>query len=136
MLPETAEDGKIYGLLDEPQTLTYKKALKDMSDFAAYYDNFVDKENTLINQEEEFTPTEEMINYLVSLLETYMGYVDSTKYKEQYRNIIFTLARQLRRYNVSGLTPLTSTKEYYNDLYNQYSLDIDFYGTVITEKIS
>ena len=136
VLPETAEDGKIYGLLDEPQTLTYKKALKDMSDFAAYYDNFVDQENTLINQEEEFTPTEEMINYLVSLLETYMGYVDSTKYKEQYRNIIFTLARQLRRYNVSGLTPLTSTKEYYNDLYNQYSLDIDFYGTVITEKIS
>ena len=28
------------------------------------------------------------------------------------------------------------TKEYYNDLYSQYSLDIDFYGTIIAEKIS
>jgi hypothetical protein len=49
-----------------------------------------------------------------------MGYTDTTAYKSLYYDVIFTLARQLRRYGVLQRTPtLTSTTEYYQDLYTQ-----------------
>lgn len=136
LLPEFAEDGKIYGLLDEPKIITYKKTLSDMNDFATYYDNLVALENSYIAQ--DITPiTTEVKNYLFDLLERYMSYTDTTKYKNIYRDVIFTLVRQLRRYNVDKKTPdLSSTSDYYEALYAAYILDKTDYGSAVIDKIS
>ena len=136
-LPEFAEDGAIYAILDEPQTFTFKKSLKDMNDFATSYNALVDTENALINQDKNHLLTQEMEDYFFALLETYMGYTDTTPYKEEYRDTIFTLARLLRQYNVNKRqSSLSTTVEYYEDLYLQYSSDIADYGKNVSSKIS
>ena len=66
-----------------------------------------------------------------------MGYTDTTPYKEQYRDIIFTLARQLRKYNVDQRpSSMATTINYYEELYLQYSSDIADYGKAVSAKIS
>ena len=134
LLPESAEKGKIYGLLDESKIFTFKKPLEDMADFERYYDDLVDKENVLISKD---SLPESIKNYLFILLEKYMGYDDTTLYKTRYRDVVFTLARQLSRYdNATKQGSLSTTLEYYEALYNQYMSDIDNYGTAIVNKIS
>ena len=134
-LPEFAEDGQIYGLLDEPQTFTFKKILKDMNDFATSYDSFINQENDLGNNENSYSLTEDIENYLFNLLEKYMGYNDTSSYKKKYRDVIFTLARQLCRYNVNKrASSLETTIEYYEDLYSVYILDVSEYSEVVSDK--
>jgi len=134
-LPEFAEDGTIYGLLDEPQVIDVKKTLKDMNDFAFSYNNLVDQESNLINIDNSFNLTKSVEDYLFTLLENYMGYPDTSPYKKEYRDIIFTLARQLRRYNVNKRQSLLSTTtEYYEDLYSTYILDVSEYSDIVSDK--
>lgn len=134
-MPEFAEDGKIYGLLDEAQIHTFTTALNNISNFDLYYNDLVDAENTL--SAEDIGLTAETRNYLFTLLERYMGYTDNSAYKEQYRKTIFTLARQLHRYNSPKQDPqLDTTLEYYEALYGQYILDIANYGSKAKSYIS
>lgn len=139
ILPEFAEEGKIYGLLDESKIITYKKTLTDMNDFATAYNTLVALENAQIAQDNTYAAsvTTEVKNYLFDLLEKYMSYFDDTKYKDTYRDIIFTLVRQLRRYNADKKTPaLSSTSDYYEALYTSYILDKTDYGAAIADRIS
>jgi len=135
-LPEFGESGKIYGLFDEPQTYTFKKSLKGMDDFEYHYNNFVENENNLITEERTFvlnsnkTNNDDNKNYLFALLERYMGYTDNSTYKERYRDIIFTLARQLRRYSMTKEAS-SSTLVYYQDLYTSYSDNKDSNDPII-----
>lgn len=117
-LPEFAESGKIYGLLDEPQDFTFKETVEDMNEFATYYNNFAKEENTLI--EEDYT--DNSLDELYALLENYMSYEDTTPYKSRYSDIVFTLARQIEKYcDGSKRDPNNSTKKYYIDLKEQYN---------------
>lgn len=136
-LPEFADGNKIYGLLDEPKELILKKQLKKMEDFEECYNNLATKENILISKDNQYVLTDEIKEYLFALLENYMGRVDSTAYKTQYREIISTLARQLNRYNVQKQhSSLSTTIEYYENLYSQYMLDIGTYGQDVVDMIS
>ena len=120
LLPEFAEDGKIYGLLDEPQTYIFKQPIRDMENFANYYNNLANVENNLISQD---ILNSDEIEYLFNLLKRYMGYKDDTVFKQIYCDIIFSLSRQLERYHLEKIS-LTEEdniiKEYYIDLYNQF----------------
>ena len=137
LLPEFGEDGKVYGLLEELQTISLDKQISKMEDFAIYYDKLVNEENSLITKDNGFGLTAEVRSYLFALLENYMGYVDMTPYKEQYVEIISTLARQLRRYNVpKQQSAFSTTIDYYESLYRKYLEDISNYGTAITDRIS
>jgi hypothetical protein len=135
-LPEFAENGKIYGLLDEPQTFTTKKTLKKITEFAKYYDELADQENDLIEQDSN-SLNNKVQQYLLTLLENYMGYADTSPYKSEYHDVIATLARQLRRYGVSEQNnSYDATIEYYENLYKQYLSDINNYGQAAVNKIS
>lgn len=136
-LPEFAESGVIYGLLDEPQNHIIKKTLRDMNDFADTYNALVKQENDLITADESYTLTADVGNYLFALLENYMGYEDTAPYKEEYRDVIFTLARQLRRYKIAKRpSSLITTVEYYEALYSWYMTEISNYGEVVSERIA
>jgi hypothetical protein len=144
-LPESGEEGIIYGLLDEPQVLTIKKQLSGMDEFAAEYNHFIDQERALMNTEEDFLPFNhsssggiDFEKYLFEKLEEYMSYSDDTVYKETYRDIIFTIVRQLRRYGAAkqDLARSNTTKAYYKKLNDQYKRDIQTYGQQLAKNIS
>ena len=133
-LPEFAADGEIYGLLDEPQTHVFTRPLKSMDDFGTYYNELVSQENSYI-QNDTYSLISNVKQDLFTLLENHMGYTDTTPYKEQYRDVIFSLARQLKRYNVAKQTPTSTTIAYYTSLYNKFTSDISNYGTAIQDRI-
>lgn len=132
-LPEFGESSRIYGLLEEPQTHTFKKVLKNVNEFETEYNSFVNKENKAINEDNNYSLSADTKTWLLALLEKYMGYNDNSTYKEQYKDVVFTLARQLRRYNVSKQVPLlSSTKRYYTTLYNNFVVGISSRGTSLS----
>ena len=127
ILPEFAEDGKIYGLLEEPKDFIYKKTLTDMNDFAVEYNNLVNEENSLISEDGEIIQdslNETVKDYLFNLLETYMEYDDFVAYKPKYRDTIFTLVRRLHQYSFTKKAPLPTTTDYYDELYTRYGVDM------------
>ena len=134
LLPENAKDGEIYGLLEEPQTLTFKKTLIDMDDFATEYFNLATEENNLITQENNFSSNASK-NDLISLLENYMSYEDKSRYKDQYYEVIITLARQLKRYSVTNITPLQTTLNSLQTLFNNFKSDANTYETLIQYRL-
>ena len=71
-LPDTALDGAIYGLLDEPQLFSFKKKMKKMSEFSRYYNNIVLKEQNLKQQETKKTFKLLEANSLIDILENYL----------------------------------------------------------------
>jgi predicted adenine nucleotide alpha hydrolase (AANH) superfamily ATPase len=50
-----------------------------------------------------------------------MEYDDDTSFKQIYCDNIFSLARQLQRYNVNKKEPRETSKEYYTSMYTQFS---------------
>ena len=71
-LPDTASDGTIYGLLDEPQLFSFKKKMKKMSEFSKYYNNIALKEQNLKQRETKKTFKLSEANSLIDILENYL----------------------------------------------------------------
>ena len=142
LLPESGAKNKIYGLLDEPQQIVFKVPLKNIDAFETYYNEIVDEEMTLIAEENVSTEQENIIKTaiianLFNILETNMREANNNlSSSNKYYDIIFTLIRQIRRYNITKQNPTNIIQEYYSNLYTKFESDILIYGELQKIKIS
>lgn len=105
-LPDIASDGAIYGLLDEPQLFSFKKKMKNASEFSRYYANVVSEENSLKQQEDAKTLKSAEVDSLVDVLENYLYLTVNTDEKDiptgtnqclLYESEIMSIIRKLQR---------------------------------------
>jgi len=103
-----------------------------MDDFSEHYSVLVNQENSLIQEDHYILP--DVKENLYTLLENYMGDTDTTSYKEQHRDVIFTLARQLKQYGIENRESTNVAKQYYGSLYGKFKEDVLNYGTNVSNK--